>query len=923
MILDHRLIRSINAQRCFALVGSGPSCEIGYPSWAKLAELTLAELQRSGKATDERTYTAFMEGRKYPELFRQAELDAGGRAQLVDIVKPLLKPTYERPPVLYKLLAKWPFCCYLTTNYDNEIFQYLQEQGQHFTTVRNSPSDLSLLRDGASRLIVKLHSDFEYLDGLVLTSRDYDRFTAHNDGKYFQDRLGCIMQTFDVCVIGHSLNDSDLAIVLQKAKEVGSAEHPIFMIAADFTPGMQREFHEKYNIIVESYDNADGTHAGLRSILSFTDRFITPRRLQIGAQRAQVPPDEVEAAVSLLLYGRLQSVREQDTPQVCDHLAPLVLRAAASANGQAVSDEQLLETEPLATLRKAQGQIVGAVTDAVRALTARGFLARAVGGVILTDQGANQLSEVKAQRRAMQDKALGQFATDLRSHLGECEDAQVGRATEVLMDTLSALFRSRGLTIANKVFASQAVQADDLSDLFKALTGASSAFPSPEFRAAFIETACGVVTEPTAEQAEFLAALSQGYFLYHMLGIDPVCSMVRQQTARDTAWICDSNLLISLLAQGAQGHDFASDLVQRLREHDSSMYTTRRLLTEVWEHLKWAASFVRNHPTDSNEFLSAALAVDGYKQNLFIDGFVRLSAEGRTGTFRDYLSLIFPERVGRESFEAYFTKRGIGIVNVEEVNGFRDEHRAEITKLCQDIRMERQIRGTYRSPLQVEAEAEVLRLVGGIRDATYRLPTREKPFERVYFLSPSRTLDSVPTKQVVVTWTPEALYRYLLTIPGAKVDLCLLCQSMITEGYYAGIKLIDRPRYGKFFGPAVQAARLSFAEQKEKYLADTERRHALPTDEAFEATPDLEKPFFVAQMGWQHAEEAERAKDAALKRAAAAEARAKQLEAERASAWDLKKKRREKQEDAERRNLRDPDHVKKKLRQAKKRAKKK
>src|SRR6266566_3396975 len=32
-MLDYRLIHAINTGRCFALVGAGPSSELGYPSW--------------------------------------------------------------------------------------------------------------------------------------------------------------------------------------------------------------------------------------------------------------------------------------------------------------------------------------------------------------------------------------------------------------------------------------------------------------------------------------------------------------------------------------------------------------------------------------------------------------------------------------------------------------------------------------------------------------------------------------------------------------------------------------------------------------------------------------------------------------------------------------------------------------------------
>ena len=37
-MLNPRLVEKLNTGRCFALIGSGPSCEVGYPSWHELAK---------------------------------------------------------------------------------------------------------------------------------------------------------------------------------------------------------------------------------------------------------------------------------------------------------------------------------------------------------------------------------------------------------------------------------------------------------------------------------------------------------------------------------------------------------------------------------------------------------------------------------------------------------------------------------------------------------------------------------------------------------------------------------------------------------------------------------------------------------------------------------------------------------------------
>jgi hypothetical protein len=101
-MFDKRLIRTINNGRCFVLVGSGPSCEVGYPSWQRLAELTYSELTKIGRVSDSKSYEKYLADKKYPELFRQAERDLGDRIALINLIKSLLTPPARNQGVLYE-----------------------------------------------------------------------------------------------------------------------------------------------------------------------------------------------------------------------------------------------------------------------------------------------------------------------------------------------------------------------------------------------------------------------------------------------------------------------------------------------------------------------------------------------------------------------------------------------------------------------------------------------------------------------------------------------------------------------------------------------------------------------------------------------------------------------------------------------------
>jgi hypothetical protein len=192
----------------------------------------------------------------------------------------------------------------------------------------------------------------------------------------------------------------------------------------------------------------------------------------------------------------------------------------------------------------------------------------------------------------------------------------------------------------------------------------------------------------------------------------------------------------------------------------------------------------------------------------------------------------------------------------------------------------------------------------------------------------SRVLDIVSETAPIVTWTPEAVYRYLVSLPGPAADPSMLQECMLGELFGAGISVIDQSHYVTYFGPAINQAKLSYQEQKESYLASTE--HGLnpaELDRDFERVPDLEKPFFVSQMMWRIVRGAKReAKESkeqlaeANRRVRVAEGKAK--DAEKAKGDALKAKRHAEDEARRAKNALDPKHIKKRKRQAKNRRRK-
>lgn len=914
-MFDPRLVRAINSRRCFVLVGSGLSCEIGYPSWDCLARDTYSQMVTMGVATDAPSYERYLESRKLPELFRHAEIDFGDRIKLLELVKRLLLPARRRKGVLYEVICKWPFACYLTTNFDNELSTHLEQLGEHFTVLRNRKKDFYPIRDGASHLIQKLHSDLDHPDEVVLTSSDYRRLYIDDDSRYFVDKLRQVFEMFDILIIGHSLTDPDIDYIVQLARKTASPHHPIYMIAADYSKADEREFLEKYNIVLMRYENRTGDHSELRRSVLAADRFIVPRIARGGSDFAAAKPseEEAEAAAALYLFRRLQSTEGAES------MSPLILAALADTKDEGMTREALLKTRLLKVLDDGNVAFHDAVDYCLKALIEQGLVTDVSAQYTITEQGYAKVQEFQTLRETEREQAFGQFALDLRSGYREITKEQVSQCRQFAEDALRTTFANRGLTITNQVYAHQSAGADELSDIFGYISRVAAQLPS-EVQAAFVEAMHKFLVEPNAPQKKYLASVSQGFFLFHMLGRDPKCAQLRWNIFEKTLWLCDSSLLLPLIAVGCHNHDYALELFRLLGESHARVYTTPRLLQEAWRHFEWAVDFVAANRIDSAEFLRAALVKGSYKQNLFIDGYIRLSAEGHVGNFADYIEIVCPHGISRASFDQRVAAH-VQLLTPLIISGFDQKDLGEIEAAKAAISTERSQTGTYRSELQVESEAEVWVLVKHIRSGKFSLPDAAL-IEHIYFVSQSKVLDKVFQPESTSTWTPEGLYRYTSALPGRQTDPDLIQQCMLHEYYYAGISFIDKERYLRFFGPSVDAAKASYAKEKTNYVSQVEKKYTQQLDEAFTRTPDLEKPFFVAQMGWRLAEASRQREEQASRRALEAEAKIRQLETEKDKGWKDREAKRQEQEAARLRNLSDPRHQRKRERQAKKRKRK-
>ena len=124
--IDRDLVRAINSGRAFALVGAGPSCELGVPSWENLAQRVVDKLQSVGNAGVASQCRTYISRQNYAYVFSLGEKELGTK-ELMALLDDALSGTNQNGR-LYRYISSWPFANYLTTNFDDHLSHYLNTE---------------------------------------------------------------------------------------------------------------------------------------------------------------------------------------------------------------------------------------------------------------------------------------------------------------------------------------------------------------------------------------------------------------------------------------------------------------------------------------------------------------------------------------------------------------------------------------------------------------------------------------------------------------------------------------------------------------------------------------------------------------------------------------------------------------------------
>lgn len=210
------LIARINDKKCTPIIGTGMRSSV-LSLRAKIAqEWTKEEGYPLEDSNNLARVARFLSLKYDPEYTRR---------KLVEQMATITPPDYKDPDNPYRILADLPLPVYVTTGYDDFMFQALKHQDKDVKreicrwnkAISDGPT---VFTDGfspsvANPVVFHFHGVTEELDSLVLTEDDYFEFLMNvsRDAKLIPPRIEKAMTGSSLLLLGFRLSDWDFRVM--------------------------------------------------------------------------------------------------------------------------------------------------------------------------------------------------------------------------------------------------------------------------------------------------------------------------------------------------------------------------------------------------------------------------------------------------------------------------------------------------------------------------------------------------------------------------------------------------------------------------------------------------------------------------------------------------------------------------------------
>jgi hypothetical protein len=859
-MLRTSLLDVVNSGDAWAFIGSGVSVDAGGPDWARLAADVARVLGHAAALEEDRTLSGCLEKLQYARGFsrlvkltdrREVDLAVEGRLSQID-----------GPGQLHLKVTDWPFRGYITSNYDTLLEEALVAQRyKGWVPVGNTDAEIRRLSGQPEHVVWHIHGFFGRTEEereksrIILTEEDYD--SLYLEGSRAVVQLRALLSMSRIVFFGFGFGDPEFERVLKIVGRLTSPDRPLFAIFPFESAGLQAEMREdyllRYNVDLVPYENADRSHKGMMDLVDTYGAFCVKRGMSFGRQRKRAPSFDPETT-GLMIYNEL-ALRVQTLPATGTRDALLRARILASLlEGRTTSMSDLAnEIHPrLSFLSEHEPSIEGTrklVADVTSDLESQRLVTLNQRGDDIDLELCAEAQEIVAVQRASAELLRDQFKASIQARADDiCRAGSATEVAEVAGDFIGHCVHERALGVALALGNRGSVRAFHMVALLQSLPEYMEQLEDATDATALSKLVQEVLTAPSSAEKKYIGVALQAQFAIHMLGYDPATLAARAEQVRSATYLVDSSTLIPFFARSCIGHEAASSLIRQLKGLDARLVSTPLLTTEVAEHARYALTKVDKDsgaPTPATYRASGGWA--GERSNAFLDGFLREIADGSCSpSLYDYLAKscmlkLKRKRCPDECVEAALAARGILHERLASWDGFNqmlwgdvEEYKAQIAERRRDI-------GTYRHERQVQAEAEALVLVQGIRSG--QLSHNGEHTRNAFFISRSRVIDSVQDAASPVTVNPDALVQWISTLRACGVDeLSHLTDRLLWELSENNIRVVDFRVLQRAFGPLVDASKEGLEEAKLRHAELIAERFGEDPQRAFTDTGEYEYP---------------------------------------------------------------------------------
>ena len=885
-MLSKDLIHLLNSRQAIAFLGAGLSADAGLPTWPQLFKLVEEDIRTAGFSTAAAIKES--EARRLPHAFG-ALRKAGGEMFTPSFARHLQKTTV--PGKYHHTVADWPFRYYVTPNYDSLLESALSAAHGSWVAVGNTHDEIRKLANDADGLVWHPHGGLA-LDSsknrLVITDKDYDETYVSSPTR---DALETIARDRRLVFIGFGFADPDLLSILSIVGRVSSPTRPSFAFLAQEASADEQElrdaYREKYNIEIVPYRYKDSDHSGLVRLLDAYSPFVARRSITFGSVVTETPdydplvtslhvhnrlvdptgsPNDRDVQVSLARASILSSLRTK-SPQSVDHLVRNCGLIDASG-GVTRSLLAKLAEQKLVSVVGETVTLAAAGEEMTRSAAAKGEVAR---------------DAFIASIRALSDERLSGRPADV-----------INRTVAIISNFFEGLAKSRGLGLAQTIVSNGSPNnALRATALMKTLPDHLAACANQDEAFAVIDLVTRILQKPDQAISRHLGLYTQAYFAQHILGAADAVRAISRERLRGSCFVLDGTILLRLVATGQRENPSVVELLGLLVEHKAKIVTIRRFVQEAWEHADWAWRLAKKFGDDSVEMLDAARGANGYTANVLLEGYAATTSQ----SFGAYLKAAFdiaslPLSVAGTT--AKFVGLGVEIVDIATLPGSSAATTALCAKVTEEVKASRGL--SYTHPRQTGAEAEAGAIVKGIR--TKELSLLSGPCADAFFVSRTRAVDRVPSLNMRVSISPDALTQWLWSSrPFGDDEARILFEQLLWELSDSGIRFVQDDVVSCRFSGMVDVAAGTLRRVAADHEDVVNSRYGAGFTEELEAASRLEFPRLARMVSdgaigemRKRMDHAERARAAAERNARLGGKEREELELLRAKEKERKRK---------------------------------